>query len=705
MLRRFIFTCILFALLAFIPFTTSAQTPNPWDTPIGQQCFEKWIAESMAKLNAYDGRQDFNLRKPWSINQYGILEGFGPAGPRSIAPPDDFKDHNYNKYWEMWDLWTKKGPNVTWGNPEWDGAGIEDIRSYVTRCVGASGGSGTGTGGAGGGGSGGGNTGGGNTGAASALCLQELETRSVSATTGDPVVFNTVLQQGQSYAAIASGVFSFWRGQDYGIDALYRYDSPFAKGQPPELWSPLVINDRGIQDWLKDAGASLEYRSDHVYAIGLKGDGKPLAIRIADGAGYADNSGSATVKLCTASSVNPPGGTGITNFPPVPETYGCTTSGTTINAIDGDPENQLQWCDNRVPFGDESSDKGRCFTFRYQVPPGGVKSALLRMSIKPVGDADTDDIVAAAGSSQSKCGNVPCVLVHGGLAGHSNNVEIDLMNNGCDRDIQVAEEAVQPLASQLNTGVLHVRLQDDTAVYGAQLLLNCSPTCKIPPTGSGEPNTNVSGMTIQAAKRSVIEGQTVLIPVWLIKANNVANINYEITYNGSVVRIEGKPSKGNLLDNALFSANPNDSGILRAGFAQTSGLSGTGTVTNIPFRAVGRPGDRTTLEIKVTTINDPNGGVPQIDRINGEIVILNQDGTLPGGGSGGGSGGSGGGSTGAIPRGDCDGDSKLTESDALCALEMSVQLRPVLAIMDMDGNGTIDSRDAVIILQRVMSGG
>ena len=52
--------------------------------------------------------------------------------------------------------------------------------------------------------------------------------------------------------------------------------------------------------------------------------------------------------------------------------------------------------------------------------------------------------------------------------------------------------------------------------------------------------------------------------------------------------------------------------------------------------------------------------------------------------------------------GDCDKDGKITESDALCALEMSVGLRPVQLNMDMDNSGDVTSRDAVIVLQRAL---
>lgn len=57
--------------------------------------------------------------------------------------------------------------------------------------------------------------------------------------------------------------------------------------------------------------------------------------------------------------------------------------------------------------------------------------------------------------------------------------------------------------------------------------------------------------------------------------------------------------------------------------------------------------------------------------------------------------------TNALP-GDCDGDGKITEADALCALEMSIGLRPVSLQMDMDHSGDVTSRDAVILLQQAV---
>jgi hypothetical protein len=281
-----------------------------------------------------------------------------------------------------------------------------------------------------------------------------------------------------------------------------------------------------------------------------------------------------------------------------------------------------------------------------------------------------------------------------------------------------------------------------------------------PGASIAEPNVNASAMTLQAARRGVIVDDVVLVPVWLVKGSNVANLNVDIAYDPNVVRPEGALAKGNLLDNALFSANPTQSGRLRVGFAQRSGgVSGTGTVVNIPFRAVGDPGERTRIDLTITTSDDPTGANLPIERIAGEILIVNPDGTLPGssapggpgpsgsapGDSGAGStspgsapggpgasgsapgasgsapgaspggpgpsgsapgggaqGGANAGTLGGLPRGACSGKRTLSEVDALCALDMSIKLKPAQPLMDMDGDGKVTSRDAEIILQQVI---
>lgn len=236
----------------------------------------------------------------------------------------------------------------------------------------------------------------------------------------------------------------------------------------------------------------------------------------------------------------------------------------------------------------------------------------------------------------------------------------------------------------------------------------------MPPYGTPEPTTNAKGMTLQGSQRRVRPNEVVTVPFYLINGANLANMNFEVLYNLDVVKSEGQIAKGNLLDNALLSSNPKVGGLIRAGFAQTTGVSGTGTVMNVPFRAVGKPGDSTRLHLVVTTINTPDGTQPTIHRIPGEIAIVDKDGRFPPGGGGPGTGGpgtggpgaggpgTGGPGTGGLTNGDCDGDGRLTALDARCALEMSVQLTPVQIALDVDNSKDVTSRDATMILQRAV---
>lgn len=252
-----------------------------------------------------------------------------------------------------------------------------------------------------------------------------------------------------------------------------------------------------------------------------------------------------------------------------------------------------------------------------------------------------------------------------------------------------------------------------------------SPTsagCELPAANSiAQPKLNAAGMTLQAAQRFGTVGEIVRVPIWLIQSENLANLNLELDYDPAVIQPDGNldNARGNLLENALFKPNAAQEGRILVGFAQTSGIqSAVGTVIEIPFRVVGKPGDVSPLLLNVTAINDPSGGALNIDRIHGQVVVVNEDGTLPGtgddnagggggaggsGGANGGTGGSSGANPGGIQPGDCDGSGGLNELDALCALEMSVGLRPERSYVDVDQSGLpITSRDAVVILQRAV---
>ena len=105
--------------------------PEPWETPKGRACIDKWIAETVAKLNKYSGSASFNARKPWSINQYGVIEG---RGLHSVGAPDNFGNFKYDKYFWMWAHYKATEP-AEWSWAEWRALGIPPLQSYVLACM------------------------------------------------------------------------------------------------------------------------------------------------------------------------------------------------------------------------------------------------------------------------------------------------------------------------------------------------------------------------------------------------------------------------------------------------------------------------------------------------------------------------------------------------------------------------------------------
>jgi hypothetical protein len=171
---------------------------------------------------------------------------------------------------------------------------------------------------------------------------------------------------------------------------------------------------------------------------------------------------------------------------------------------DSDPANQLWDCPVRhVPFGDVGVDVLRCLTFTFD-PPDDIQSAVLYLDIDAPTNSlqDTDSMVVAVGQPFEECtwaqGTMPgCVIVHGGFVGGERSLVVDLLDLSCDASAPVVDATrQQALADQLATGVIHVMLQDDTAVNRAWLDVN------------GDPPPQVCGTSPEAVPVRIVEGQT-----------------------------------------------------------------------------------------------------------------------------------------------------------------------------------------------------
>jgi hypothetical protein len=132
--RRFglIVMVALLSLTMVFPLPHRAMAQSPWETSQGRACFERWIAEASGRLIAYNGDRDFNARKPWGFNQYGLLVGRGIS---SNYPSDNWGQVGGNRYWWMWENRDYVyGFGSRW--PVWGIVGVPPLRDYVLRCIG-----------------------------------------------------------------------------------------------------------------------------------------------------------------------------------------------------------------------------------------------------------------------------------------------------------------------------------------------------------------------------------------------------------------------------------------------------------------------------------------------------------------------------------------------------------------------------------------
>ena len=107
--------------------------PSPGRPLKGTRVLSNGSGMQWRQMNAYNGSDDYNARKPWRINRYGVLEGNPKFGPTSAYAPNNWTKYNGNRYWYMWDYW--HAPSGVWGKPDLNAAGVPHIRPYIQDCL------------------------------------------------------------------------------------------------------------------------------------------------------------------------------------------------------------------------------------------------------------------------------------------------------------------------------------------------------------------------------------------------------------------------------------------------------------------------------------------------------------------------------------------------------------------------------------------
>jgi len=204
------------------------------------------------------------------------------------------------------------------------------------------------------------------------------------------------------------------------------------------------------------------------------------------------------------------------------------------------------------------------------------------------------------------------------------------------------------------------------------------------PAGTSPPSSDsAGGITLRADSRRAKSGETVTVPVWLLKGTGLIDLSFNVEYDSTVAQAVGEVRRGNLLSGAEFEANPGRSGIVQVGLVpRSTGItSPEGTLAQITFKAIGAPGTRTPLRIVVRKATLAGGAPVSPATIHGEITIVDNDGFTPG---------------------DTSGDGRVGMDDVLMILKISVELLPFNPRADVDGDGQVTAADARLARERIL---
>lgn len=277
-----------------------------------------------------------------------------------------------------------------------------------------------------------------------------------------------------------------------------------------------------------------------------------------------------------------------------------------------------------------------------------------------------------------------------------------------------AESGVAGSQAMLELYFKYERVSDEEAMAQAQAAAMANAGADSNPTpnsnaasnrGSGNANSATgntgnakepTGLILRAPHVKVARGSSVLIPVELINAKDVLNLDFMLSYKTDVATAHRTAEKGSLVTE-IYQFNQEIPGEFKFNFAQLAPINGSGKVAGFRFDAIGPAASKTPLSLSVHKINDSKGRELPITTIDGSITIYDpnnlSDPNHPNFQSN------------AAAREPvqptCSGATRQTVNDAQCCLKMWVGLTSRSMHMDLDQSGDVDSRDAIIVLRNV----
>ena len=130
--HQIIFLSLIFTVL--LNGVAVAQDQTPWRTSLGRACIREWMELTISRLNASDLGRDYNDRKPWRFNPYGVLLG---KDSWTNAAPDLFNRYENVEHW-VWAHYNQNPAGVwpgSYGFFEKSSVSIQSCSTYTQICI------------------------------------------------------------------------------------------------------------------------------------------------------------------------------------------------------------------------------------------------------------------------------------------------------------------------------------------------------------------------------------------------------------------------------------------------------------------------------------------------------------------------------------------------------------------------------------------
>jgi len=196
-----------------------------------------------------------------------------------------------------------------------------------------------------------------------------------------------------------------------------------------------------------------------------------------------------------------------------------------------------------------------------------------------------------------------------------------------------------------------------------------------------------TGATVQVGSRRVVAGDTFWIPVWLLASPGLDRLSVLIAYPPTAAAPDGDPVGGYLAGAATFGASTLPGGVLHLTLDGLGGATGTGTLAQVPLKAIGLSGVRAPLVIRIVRAADVQGRPVDVASMGGLLDIVSN--TSPAAGS--------------RLAGDADGDGIVTAGDAMIASKMTIRTAAARLAADTDADSYVTAEDVRQILAREMT--